>query len=214
MPCAGNRGQRMKRLIGHILPPPGWRLPVLFVLGVLSGLALLTLYVSNAVSYLSDKPETCVNCHVMAPQYATWQHGSHGRVTTCNDCHVPHDTFVRKYLFKARDGLRHASMFTLRLEPQVIRIKEAGIGVVQENCIRCHGHLVDRVSLKEVTAMSAHAGDGPLCWSCHRETPHGRVNSLASTPYARVPYPATVIPDWLRAQLQPSAERGDNQEKK
>ena len=32
------------------------------------------------------------------------------------DGHVPHDSFIRKYYFKASDGLRHATIFTLRKE--------------------------------------------------------------------------------------------------
>jgi cytochrome c nitrite reductase small subunit len=35
------------------------------------------------------------------------------------------------------------------------------------------------------------------CWECHRQTPHGRVNSLSSTPYARVPALEPVVPEWL-----------------
>ena len=197
----------MKRLISFFIPPPQWRLPVTMLLGVFVGLACLLFYISNAVSYMSDDPLTCVNCHVMIPQYATWQHGSHGRVTTCNDCHVPQDNVFRTYAFKASDGMRHATMFTLRLEPQVIQIKEAGVGVVQENCIRCHSDLVHKVSANEVTGMSASAGEGLLCWDCHREVPHGRVNSLASTPYARVPIPGSVTPTWLRDYLSSSKQK-------
>jgi cytochrome c nitrite reductase small subunit len=114
----------MKNIINTIKPPPQWRFGVLFSLGVLVGLVFLVLHLGKATSYLSDKPETCVNCHVMAPQYATWQNGSHGRVTVCNDCHVPQDNIVSKYFFKASDGLRHSFMFTFRLEPQVIQIKQ------------------------------------------------------------------------------------------
>src|SRR5512132_4191003 len=126
-------------------PPPTWRVPVIVALGVLTGIGLLILRLSNAVSYLSDEPRTCVNCHVMAPQYATWQHSSHMRVATCTDCHVPHDNAIRTYAFKAQDGMPHAYVFTFRLEPQVIQIKDAGKAAVQENCIRCHQALVDRV---------------------------------------------------------------------
>jgi cytochrome c nitrite reductase small subunit len=194
----------MTRFIRFFIPPPEWRLPVILVLGILGGLGAFVLYVSNAVSYLSDEPRTCVNCHVMAPQYATWQRGSHGRATTCNDCHVPHDNIFRTYAFKASDGMRHATMFTLRLEPQVIQIKDAGIAVVQENCIRCHDDLVHRVTAGSLTAMNARAGEGLLCWECHREVPHGRVSSLASTPYARVPRLEPVAPQWLRDYLESS----------
>ena len=31
---------------------------------------------------------------------------------------IPHTNFVAKYLFKANDGLRHATYFTMRWEPQ------------------------------------------------------------------------------------------------
>jgi cytochrome c nitrite reductase small subunit len=192
-------GRPFLKLLDHIVPPEQWKLPVLLVGGILCGLGLVILHTSNATSYLSDEPTACMNCHVMAPQYATWQRGSHGRVTVCNDCHVPHNNVFRKFAFKASDGLRHSFMFTFRLEPQVIHVKEAGITVLQENCIRCHANLINQGSLVEVTAERASHGAGKLCWDCHRETPHGRVNSLASVPYARVPRLSSVLPAWIEA---------------
>lgn len=73
------------------------------------GLCAYLVYVSKAYSYLSDDPEVCINCHVMGPYYATWQHSSHASVATCNDCHVPHTSIFAKYYFKATDGLRHST---------------------------------------------------------------------------------------------------------
>lgn len=195
---SGTFSSRIRKFISVFIPPPKWRLTVIILLGIFVGLGIYILVVSRAVSYLSDDPRACVNCHVMYPQYATWERGSHGRVATCNDCHVPHDNIFRTYAFKASDGLRHATMFTFRLEPQVIIIKEAGAGVVQENCIRCHQDMVHKVSIRQVTFGGYQKGEGLLCWSCHREVPHGRVSSLASTPYARVPQLDPVIPEWLR----------------
>jgi cytochrome c nitrite reductase small subunit len=183
--------------IRRFAPPPEWQFPVVILLGILAGLGCLGFYISNAVSYLSDRPEACINCHVMASEYATWQRGSHGRVTVCNDCHVPQDNILRKYAFKAMDGLRHATVFTLKMEPQVIKLNTAAIGVVQENCVRCHFHLVENVSASGVSGDNPHSGLGQLCWGCHRQTPHGRVHSLASTPYARIPRLTPVVPDWM-----------------
>ncbi len=142
-----------------------------------------------------------MNCHVMAPQYSTWLHGSHGRNTVCNDCHVPHDNIFMKYFFKASDGLRHSYVFTFRLEPQVIQVKSAGIAVIQENCKRCHNNLMSRTNIGFVSTGDAVHGADELCWDCHRETPHGRVNGLASVPYARIPQLTPVTPDWLRAMM-------------
>ncbi len=185
------------KFVRLFLPPPQWRVPVIVLAGILVGLGLYTLRISNAVSYFSDRSETCMNCHVMAPQFASWQHSSHARFTICNDCHVPHDNVLRKYLFKAQDGLRHSTVFTLRQEPQVIHVKEAGIAVIQENCIRCHLHLVEQTTAVEVSGANYAHGRGKLCWQCHRETPHGRVNSLASVPHARVPRLSRVVPKWI-----------------
>jgi cytochrome c nitrite reductase small subunit len=190
-----------QRILSVLAPPAAWRVPVIVALGVLGGIALLVFRISNAVSYLSDDPVTCVNCHVMAPQFATWQHSSHTRVATCSDCHVPHDNVVRKYAFKASDGMRHAYVFTFRLEPQVIQIRDAGKEAVQENCIRCHENMIGRISARSVSLEGSRQGSGHLCWDCHRETPHGRVNSLASAPYARVPHPTSVLPAWILEYL-------------
>ena len=38
-------------------------------------------------------------------------------------------------------------MFTFRLEPQVIFIKQAGKDVVQQNCERCHEELITDTKL-------------------------------------------------------------------
>jgi cytochrome c nitrite reductase small subunit len=40
------------------------------------------------------------------------------------------------------------------------------------------------------------------CWECHREVPHGRVNSLSSTPWARVPLPGSPVPAWIKNQIK------------
>lgn len=188
----------MGNFIRKLMPPEQWQVPVILLSGVIVGLGFYILRISNAASYLSDNPETCINCHVMGPQYATWSHSAHREVTNCNDCHVPHDNVVSKYFFKAKDGLRHATMFTLRKEPQVIFIKEAGKEVVQQNCIRCHEKLVTENAGIARFDASRHYRMERSCVECHRETPHGRVNSLASVPNAYIPELEEVVPVWLK----------------
>ena len=186
------------RFLYTLIPPENWKIPVIILAGILTGLVLYLLRISKAPSYLSDKPETCVNCHIMAPQYATWFHSSHREWAYCNECHVPQDNIFSKYFFKAKDGLRHATIFTLRMEPQVIFIKEAGKNVVQQNCIYCHNDLLKDERLLGMTQNESLTKTDRNCWDCHRETPHGTVNSLASVPYARVPLPQSPVPDWLK----------------
>lgn len=197
----------MKKLLKSMIPPGRWQLPVAVLMGIFVGTGLLILRASNAHSYLSDDPKTCINCHVMYTQYASWTHSSHREVATCNDCHVPHDNVVRKYMFKAMDGMRHATIFTARAEPQVIQIKQAGANVVQENCIRCHRELVDMVMAIRVTADNHNEGAGARCWDCHRETPHGSVNSLSAAPYTIIPRMESVMPAWMEKTLNKNNQK-------
>lgn len=190
------------RIFKRFIPPDRWRLPVIITAAIFTGLGLFAFHISNAPSYLGDKPETCVNCHIMAPQYATWYHSSHREKTNCNDCHVPHNNIFNKYFFKAKDGLRHATIFTLRKEPQVIFIKDAGREVVHKNCIRCHNELITDSRLLAYNGETIWLRLDRKCWECHRETPHGRVNSLSSVPWARVPLPGSLMPEWMEYSIK------------
>lgn len=169
-----------RRVCDRVAPPGLGRITVMALLGVVAGLALLAFRTSNAASYLSDAPETCINCHVMTPYYGTWARSSHKTVATCNDCHVPQDHPARTWLFKGQDGMRHAYVFTMRREPQVLRLNDAAVPVIQQNCVRCHGDQIDHTPLMDRPQER-------LCWDCHRETPHGRTLSLSATPHVRRP---------------------------
>jgi len=183
----------------------GWRMPCFLAVGVAAGLGLVVIDISRATSYLSDEPETCVNCHVMTTQYVTWQHSSHARVAHCNDCHVPHDSLVTHYAFKAKDGLRHATIFTMRWEPQVIRLSDGAVPVVEANCRRCHAGVINDV------ALASHRQGDLRCWDCHREVPHGRVRSLSAGPTVfqpRLPPPGTLGREPAVGGRPPRPEQG------
>jgi len=192
LPC-----ERSARSPEPALLAPAWRIPLALSAGVFAGAGLFVLHVSRAVSYLGDAPETCANCHVMDPAYGTWSRSSHARVAVCNDCHVPEEPLWAHYGFKAKDGARHSTLFTLGLVPEAIRISKGAVPVVHGNCVRCHGGLFE--SAAKVAAYAAASGALPralpcpadpgdrTCWTCHREVPHGGVLSLSSTPRVFAP---------------------------
>ena len=188
----------IKKFIDRLLPSRKWKITAILLLGVIGGLGALTVYESRMHSYMSDDPATCVNCHIMGPFYATWQHSSHGRITVCNDCHVPHDNVFREYYFHAKDGMRHSAVFTLRCEPQAFQAIEESQQVIMENCIRCHTQLnTEFVKTGTQSFDMIKKNKGKACWDCHRNVPHGGKNSLSSTPNALVPYPKSDLPEWL-----------------
>lgn len=188
----------MKHILTKFIPPDNWKIPVIILLGIFCGLGIYIIYISNAPSYLGDDPKTCINCHIMSPEYSTWNHNSHREYTNCNDCHVPHNNVFNKYYFKAKDGLRHATIFTLRNEPQVIHIKEAGTEAVQMNCIRCHTKVLDDPKMKRLNNMIYLSREERKCWDCHRLTPHDKVRGLSTTPFTRVPLLESPVPEWLK----------------
>jgi len=141
--------------------------------GVAIGLIIFVARISNAASYLSDKPQSCINCHVMTDVYVSWQRGSHGRVAVCNDCHVPHLSTIAKFAFKAFDGLKHSYVFTLRKEPQVIELSQIAKPVIQDNCLNCHTQTFSMVKLSD--------SGNRKCWDCHNNI-HSSVHSLSASP--------------------------------
>lgn len=190
-------------LYQKIKPPKPWQPVVMVLLGAAVGILIYIGKVANVASYLTDDPRACINCHVMTTEYITWNHSSHRNVATCNDCHVPHDNVFKQYAFKAKDGLYHATIYTLRTEPQAIVMHEAGQKAVQNNCIRCH---FDQVTdAKSISWVDSHLTDrlDRTCWQCHREIPHGSIKSLSAVGFHLEPLPIQeqqklFIPEWLK----------------
>lgn len=191
----------IKKILNHI--PNQFILPIFIVGGLIAGLGVYTIYMSRAYSYLSDDPAACVNCHIMAPYYQSWNHSSHAQWATCNDCHVPQDNVFDKYAFKAKDGLYHAAVFTVKGEPNVIRPREESNKVIMNNCIRCHLELnTEFVKTGMIDYYDAKEGKGKACWDCHTQVPHTRVSNLSSSPNALVPLPKSPVPEWLKERMR------------
>ncbi|MFN8510353.1 MAG: cytochrome c nitrite reductase small subunit [Deinococcaceae bacterium] len=139
----------------------------LALLGLVIGLGLFTFQHAKGWSYFSSDPKACVNCHVMKPQYESWQHSSHRNIAACNDCHMPHN-FFGKYYAKALNGWNHSKAFTLGNFPEPIQIGEKNKAIALENCQGCHGQLVGDMHI----SRSPEAKDAPTCTTCHGNVGH------------------------------------------
>jgi cytochrome c nitrite reductase small subunit len=139
------------------------------VLGAAIGTGFFTLGYAQGLSYLSDDPQACANCHVMNEQLEGWLRGPHHAAAVCNDCHVPHD-LVGKYLTKGLNGWHHSRAFTLQDFHEPIQITPRNAAILQDACLHCHGDFVH-----EILAARARADDAVRCVQCHRGVGHGPI---------------------------------------
>ena len=149
------------------------------------GMFAYVVHASKLMSYLSEDPKVCINCHTMNTEYATWQHSSHRERATCVECHLPQESTADKLLAKSRDGFKHSFAMTFRTymdEP--IRASEYARDRIQANCISCHKEIVSEIIARNELYQSGKDKEefNRKCWSCHRNVPHGKLRSLNATP--------------------------------
>jgi cytochrome c nitrite reductase small subunit len=143
---------------------------LLFALAVLIGAAVgvssYTFVYAEGLSYMSEDPKVCANCHIMQAQYDSWQKSSHHHVAICNDCHLPHGA-VGKYVAKALNGYNHSKAYTLQDFDEPIAIKPFNTRILQANCLGCHQALVHEA------AMARGRSEEVSCVHCHLSAGHG-----------------------------------------
>ena len=121
--------------------------------GIPLGLGAYAMKYAEGLSYFSADPTACMNCHIMEPQFDSWQKSSHHAVATCVDCHLPHK--VRKEIVSLtlsdRDCMEcHGEPDihkTVEGETVSLTVDEAAIkNSVHENipCVKCHSDVDPR----------------------------------------------------------------------
>lgn len=135
------------------------------LLGIIVGVGAFTFIYADGASYLSDRPQSCANCHVMQTNLEAWNKSSHHAVATCNDCHAPHDNVLHKWMVKGVNGFNHSLAFTTGRFPEPIRITAFNREVTEQTCRYCHQEMVHQIEpqpeqLKPLSCMRCHADVG------------------------------------------------------
>lgn len=145
-----------------------WVVGLIVAFGILAGLGLYTFVYAQGLSYFSNDPNACMNCHIMRDQFEGWNHSTHKAVAACNDCHTPHNNLAAKYMVKGINGFNHSLAFTLGTYPEHLRIRQFNADIAQANCLECH---------ETALSMVEHVGtDEPLkCVRCHGNVGHDNV---------------------------------------
>ena len=137
------------------------------IVGASLGIGSYTFIYAEGLSYLTNDPSACANCHVMRDHLEAWAKSSHHVVAVCNDCHAPHD-FLGKYQTKAVNGWNHSLAFTLGQFHEPIRIGEANRRVTERACRHCHQDIVQAID-------TLHDGEHAVsCIRCHASVGHWR----------------------------------------
>lgn len=136
-----------------------------WVLGTLAALGVIAFWVLFLppfhVTEIFAEPEFCGSCHNMEPELRAFQASSHQALDSCNDCHLPNGNVVEHYVWDAYVGSRDlVSFYILGRAPYDTEATDRSKGWIQDNCIRCHGDVVERMFVEE------------NCWECHRELYH------------------------------------------
>lgn len=141
---------------------------VLFWLGVLFIGLFVGIFVSIGTAQTleyTDSAEFCKSCHIMNNVYDSFEDSTHAELA-CADCHLPHDSVISKYTFKAKSGMSHVYFNTAGAEkiPEVLHPTVDSKEAINQNCISCHNSTLDNV---------AHDAK-ESCTSCHQSVPHGK----------------------------------------
>jgi cytochrome c nitrite reductase small subunit len=142
-------------------------LALLLLLGVSAGTGTFTFHYGEGLSYFSADPKACVNCHIMKPQFDSWQKASHQNAAACVDCHLP-TSFIAKYIAKADNGWRHSKAFTLQDFKEPIAITPRNQEILQANCLRCHQQLTHPLAGARKDGLKS-----LRCVHCHQDAGHG-----------------------------------------
>ncbi len=162
-----------------------WPVGLSILLGALAGVGGYTFRYAEGFSYFSTDPTACVNCHIMQPQYDSWQKASHHTAAVCVDCHLP-ESFIPKYIAKAENGWRHGQKFTTQNFEEPMFVQAAGLRILQDNCERCHAAMTSAMNQSDRPGMSPHPGyrhtqgrsETLPCIHCHATVGHGERTGL------------------------------------
>lgn len=133
---------------------------------------LLTLLVVGgfgAFSSTSD-PKYCAVCHVMAPEYATWQASSHAQIK-CIQCHSK-PGLANRVLYKG-ETLKEIALYTTNTYKLPIKMNEQ---IEDQVCVSCHSQNRSITPSGDlIVPHDKHAAKKVACVVCHKGIAHGNI---------------------------------------
>jgi len=138
----------------------------LIILLVVLVLLVVTITFSPRILAKTNTAKYCASCHVMEEQYTALMKGGIHNSLKCVDCHLPNDSKVSFYFWKAVDGGKDLIAFHTGRVSDPIKTSAHSKKTIQQNCIRCHEGMVSRITIAD-----------RKCWDCHKRTSHKQAGS-------------------------------------
>lgn len=144
----------------------------LITAGVLALVVLATVTATIATS----TPRFCATCHVMKPEYVTWQASSHSKVS-CVDCHVK-PGLVNAVVHKTEAAKELYKYVTKTYELPIMMTEQ----IDNDRCLKCH-NLKRRITATGdlVIPHKKHQAKNVACIKCHQGVAHGKIASRGVT---------------------------------
>lgn len=139
---------------------------------------LLVLMTRYEFEHTSTNLYCGTTCHIMRPYSESSFHNIHREENNvnCRDCHIPENNLAEALVYKAYSGARDYYKNTFA-PPKALLTKEWSKNIIQDNCIRCHYSVVEKINHK----------DGKRCFECHRGIPHDQPIQSFSTQHINTP---------------------------
>lgn len=145
-------------------------LVVAVALGLAAGVGSYVFVYAEGASYLTNDPNACANCHVMADHLQAWAKSSHHAVAVCNDCHAPRD-FLGKYAVKGINGWNHSIAFITGRFDEPFHITPMNRRVTAAACRVCHANIVEAID-HPWTRDGDIVAEPVACVRCHANVGH------------------------------------------
>lgn len=141
------------------------------------GITIIGLVSVIGVTYATSFPKFCAVCHIMKPEYATWEASSHSQIS-CVACHV--DPGLVNALKHKVEATKELYMYLTKTYELPIQLNEK---IPDNRCLQCH-NLKRKVSpsYPDLTIPhQLHHDKGVTCVTCHQGVAHGNIESRGMT---------------------------------
>lgn len=140
----------------------------LFILA--SGLTVFLVIALVGAIKVTMQPGFCGKCHVMAPEYVTWEASSHVQVS-CTDCHIPPG--LGNLVVHKVAALKELAMYATDTYDLPIKM---GHKLPDEVCTQCHSVFREYTPSGDlIIPHERHASKGIQCVECHSGVAHGNI---------------------------------------